>query len=299
MLAQTRPPTATFSPLSGEGGAVLRGRVWRVGPDTICFDGGLSAAASAWFAEQAEPIRHLVIRSPGGSGPAGIDIAESLLAWGSTVTVWEYCHSACASYVLVAGAEKRVPFPGVVGLHQGGLARTRYGALFTPVAYSDPHLRPVAQFAIERFNATGRMDIPDPVWGSLPEQIRAELTTHPTWRLRIERLYNQLGVDPDFRSAHHVVHGRLPAFAAEAIPAYRDGADLMWTPDAQELERWGVSDVAMWRADGPEQILELGLESVPPTLYVRTDIDPSYFALEHRGDPPDDSAEWPRYTPLD
>jgi len=294
-LAQTRPPTATFSALPGEGGPSLGARLWLISDDVACFDGGISAQASAWFDALAEPINHLVIRSVGGSGPAGVDIAESLVSWDSKVTVWDYCYSACASYIFVAGAEKLAPYPGVVGFHQGGLAWTRYGTLFTPAAYSDPQLRPIAQFALERFNETGRMDVPASVWVSLPEQIRAELTTHPNWRLRIVRLYNQLGIDPDIRSAHHAILGRLPDFAVRAIPAYRDGADLMWTPDAQELQRWGVPGVVMWRAEGPEQILDLGLEAVPPTLNVRADIDPSFFAGEDGSGLPDDSADWPVY----
>ncbi len=289
------PADAVFTPLPDEGGDELRGKVWRMDEGGVCFDGGLSAGASAWFDAQSDPVNQLIIRSAGGSGPAGIDIAETLLAWNTEIIVWDFCYSACANYVFVAGSTKTVPEPGVVGFHQGGIAFTRHGALFTPATYADQGMRPIAQFALERFNRTGRADIPDAVWFGLPETVRRQLTSFPFWRLRGQRLYNYTGVRHDLLSAHHVIRGRLPMFAADAVATHWPDGDLVWTPDAEELARWGVENVVMWRPDGPEHILELGLASATLTFNIRAPVDQSYFPFDPNPDPPDDSGDWPRY----
>jgi hypothetical protein len=287
-----------FAPLPGEGGSALRGRVWRIGDDIACFEGGVSAQAAHWFEAQIDPIAQLVIRSPGGSGSAGVDIAETLLEWRTDIIVWDFCYSACASYLFVAGRKKIVPEPGVIGFHQGGLAWSRYGTLFTPEAYADPAIRPLAEHAIRRFNQTGRLDIPDPVWASLPPAVRGTRASFPSWRLRIERLYNQVGVRHELLSAHHIIRGRLPMFAADALGAHREGADLMWAPDAAELARWGVANVVMWSPQDPEQVLQLGLDAPEPTINVRAEIDYSYFPFDTHDAVPDDSATWPSYEAL-
>lgn len=294
--AETFDPqsAARLGPLVRSDGPDLYAHAWLIDADIACYDGALAPGAAAWFDALETPLTTLVIRSEGGSGQDGVIIAERLAEWGAELVVRDACYSACASYPFMGAAHRTVPRAGIVGWHQG-LAWTRYEALQSPEALREPGMGPVTRHAIRRFNQTGRNDVPDAVWRTLPETVRGTLDAQPSWRLRIERLQNHAGIAEGFSSAHTLVRARAPDFVSVAMPALQDGASLFWTPGEDELRRWGFSGLVMWDGD-PQTVLALGLEASPPTVNVRMPIPPG--AVPVRPDPSwqDDSADWPVYT---
>lgn len=276
----------------GESETGQRARIWLIDDQTACYDGPVTEGTSTWFQGRDTPLTTLVIRSGGGNGQAGVVIGEALARWETSIVVRDYCLSACASSIFVGAVQRTVPEPGIVGWHHG-LPWTRYEALQAS-ASMDANLRAISGFAIQRFNRSGRNDVPHSVWLSLPGHIHEQLEAHPDWRLRIERLYNHAGILTEFRSAYVVAWGRTPDHVAQALPALRQGAPMFWTPDEETLRHWGFSDTIMWDAT-PEAVLELGLQSSPRTVNVRTPVRRSDFPIYPDPAWPDDSDEWPVY----
>ncbi len=69
----------------------------------LCFDGTISAEMNVSSASALEPNGLFVVRSPGGEIPNLYHaLADLILDRYATVVVYDYCLSACASFLLIA-----------------------------------------------------------------------------------------------------------------------------------------------------------------------------------------------------
>ena len=86
----------------------------------LVYRGELSAELNQAASELllASPgLRGLKVNSPGGPVDLGMDLGEWMLDAGLDVYIDGYCHSSCANYVFLAGANKILSADAVVGWH--------------------------------------------------------------------------------------------------------------------------------------------------------------------------------------
>jgi hypothetical protein len=83
----------------------------------LCFDGQILSEQDVSFAKDLEYGGLFVVRSPGGDIAAAIRLADLLRDRRATVVVYDYCFSACASYVLLASTKAFVLKDTVVAWH--------------------------------------------------------------------------------------------------------------------------------------------------------------------------------------
>jgi hypothetical protein len=92
---------------------------------TLLYDGKIDAANvrkfMALYEGAAVKPPSFTIRSMGGSGTAGLDFAEFVYAHGLSVRVWDYCHSSCSNFILVAAKQKVLASDAVVAWHSSPL----------------------------------------------------------------------------------------------------------------------------------------------------------------------------------
>jgi ATP-dependent protease ClpP protease subunit len=62
---------------------------------------------------------HFVIRSTGGNLVTAMRISDMLLEKNATVTIYDYCLSACANAIFVASAKTHVAAGAIVAWHRG------------------------------------------------------------------------------------------------------------------------------------------------------------------------------------
>ena len=100
----------------------------------LCFDGRIFPDLDISLADRLQDGGLAVVRSIGGNQLSAICLAEALLERNATVVVYDYCLSACASFLLVASTKAFVMKNGLVAWH-------------SPVA---PYLCPVLQQAKDK-----------------------------------------------------------------------------------------------------------------------------------------------------
>lgn len=83
----------------------------------LCFDGEISRDLDFSPLGKLSPTGTFVVRSRGGDPYLAMELADFLRKWQVTVVVYDYCMSACASYLLVAGDETYVTRDTVVAWH--------------------------------------------------------------------------------------------------------------------------------------------------------------------------------------
>ena len=83
----------------------------------LCFDGVILPGTDVSLASTLEPSGLFVAGSPGGDILAAITLAELLLDRRATVVVYDYCLSACASYLLMASTKAFVLRDTLVAWH--------------------------------------------------------------------------------------------------------------------------------------------------------------------------------------
>jgi hypothetical protein len=83
----------------------------------LCFDGQIFAKQDVSLANDLEEGGLFVVRSPGGDIAVAITLADLLRDRRATVVVYDYCFSACASYVLLASTKTFVLKDTVVAWH--------------------------------------------------------------------------------------------------------------------------------------------------------------------------------------
>jgi hypothetical protein len=83
----------------------------------LCFDGLLTPDVDISLAKKLMPNGLFVIRSPGGDLVVAAALADILRERNATVVVYDYCFSACASYLLLASHEAFVLRNTVVAWH--------------------------------------------------------------------------------------------------------------------------------------------------------------------------------------
>ncbi|WP_298255829.1 hypothetical protein [Bradyrhizobium sp.] len=83
----------------------------------LCFDGLLTPDVDISLAEGLMPNGLFVIRSPGGDISVAAALADILQDRNATVVVYDYCFSACASYLLLASREAFVLRNTLVAWH--------------------------------------------------------------------------------------------------------------------------------------------------------------------------------------
>jgi hypothetical protein len=83
----------------------------------LCFDGALQNERDISLASGLMEKGLFVVRSPGGEARIAVALADFLRERHATVVVYDYCFSACASYLLVASAETFVMKDSLVAWH--------------------------------------------------------------------------------------------------------------------------------------------------------------------------------------
>lgn len=83
----------------------------------LCFDGQILTGLDVSIAERLEDGGLFVVRSLGGSSISAINLAEVLWERHATVVVYDYCFSACASFLLVASTKTFVLRHTLVAWH--------------------------------------------------------------------------------------------------------------------------------------------------------------------------------------
>jgi hypothetical protein len=83
----------------------------------LCFDGQLFPEQNISLAKALEENGLFVVRSRGGDINTAIDLADLLLERRATVVVYDYCLSACASYLLMASTKAFVLRDTLVAWH--------------------------------------------------------------------------------------------------------------------------------------------------------------------------------------
>ena len=83
----------------------------------LCFDGAITRELNVSPAKSLRPNGLFVVRSPGGEVPIAIALADILRELHATVIVYDYCFSACASYLLLASHEAFILRNTIVAWH--------------------------------------------------------------------------------------------------------------------------------------------------------------------------------------
>lgn len=83
----------------------------------LCFDGVISFGPEFSLAGALEPNGLFVVRSPGGDSTTAVALANFLRDQRATVVVYDYCFSACASFLLIASDEAFVMKDTLVAWH--------------------------------------------------------------------------------------------------------------------------------------------------------------------------------------
>jgi len=106
----------------------------------IVLEGEINDRMTHRLISQATPRTKLVrIRSGGGQMSAALDMAEFIHERKLAVEAFDVCMSACAAYVWMAGAERRLAPDTLLGFHGGQAAHLN---LYTEYRSSDPRVRP-------------------------------------------------------------------------------------------------------------------------------------------------------------
>jgi len=83
----------------------------------LCFDGELRSELDVSIADRLEDGGLFVVRSGGGNPLTAVKLAEAVRERHATVVVYDYCLSACASYLLVASTKAFVRKNTLVAWH--------------------------------------------------------------------------------------------------------------------------------------------------------------------------------------
>jgi hypothetical protein len=83
----------------------------------LCFDGPIQTGMDISIAGALEANGLFVVRSPGGASSTAMALADLLHDRNARVVVYDYCFSACASYLLVASDQAFVVKDTLVGWH--------------------------------------------------------------------------------------------------------------------------------------------------------------------------------------
>jgi hypothetical protein len=83
----------------------------------LCFDGAISPERDISLASALEEDGLFVVRSPGGDIATAIMLADLLRDRRATVVVYDYCFSACSSYLLMASTKSFVLKNTLVAWH--------------------------------------------------------------------------------------------------------------------------------------------------------------------------------------
>lgn len=83
----------------------------------LCFDGEISRDLDFSPLGKLSPTGTFVVRSRGGDPYVAMELADFLRKWRVNVVVYDYCMSACASYLLVASGETYVTRDTIVAWH--------------------------------------------------------------------------------------------------------------------------------------------------------------------------------------
>jgi hypothetical protein len=136
------------------------------------------------IAAKANPIRSIVIKSPGGEAVAGIHFGELVRDWKLAVTVDGYCESACANYVAIAARELVVPDDAVLGYH-GGPSK-KWGSDGRYLEDYEKMLRTRLENMLRCMNAKSAIDFDQ----TIADQLRRD----KEMVARLEALYRSVGV---------------------------------------------------------------------------------------------------------
>jgi len=112
--------------------------VWVEGKSNVIhYDGKIDQEGYEKFeaAIRGRNVQKLLIRSGGGDAKIAAKMASKVFSLAIDVEVNQYCFSACANYIFVAGANKVVPSGAILGFHGGitGDSVRRYKASPLPI----------------------------------------------------------------------------------------------------------------------------------------------------------------------
>jgi hypothetical protein len=98
-------------------GVVKRPMALDLDKRVLCLDGAILAGTDVSLASALEPNGLFVVRSPGGEAPATMAPADLIRDRHATVVVYDYCFSACASFLLIASDQAFVMKDTLVAWH--------------------------------------------------------------------------------------------------------------------------------------------------------------------------------------
>lgn len=98
-------------------GQVKRPFAFDLDQRVLCFDGAITRDLDVSPAKSLRPNGLFVVRSTGGEIPVAIALADIVRDQHATVIVYDYCFSACASYLLLASHEAFVLRNAIVAWH--------------------------------------------------------------------------------------------------------------------------------------------------------------------------------------
>ena len=83
----------------------------------LCLDGPVWSGSDFSLAQRLEANGLFVVRSPGGEVPTAVPLANLIRERRATVVVYDYCFSACATFLLIASDETFVMKDTLVAWH--------------------------------------------------------------------------------------------------------------------------------------------------------------------------------------
>ena len=83
----------------------------------LCFDGDIVSGIDGSLAKALEPAGLFVVRSFGGGASTAMALADLIRDRRATVIVYDYCFSACASFLLIASDHAFVLKDSLVAWH--------------------------------------------------------------------------------------------------------------------------------------------------------------------------------------
>jgi hypothetical protein len=175
---------------------------------------------------QVKPVS-FTIRSMGGSGNSGLDLAEFVYAHGLSIRVLDYCHSSCSNFVFIAARQKVLAHDAIVAWHSSPVQQA-----WQIAGRKEPHRCASAQTcAAEVAHAAGealKCQNADPCPDERAQYERELFATLDSQIRRMRALYTATSVDT-----------RMTTYGVE-----RD-CYCEWTFSIEDMRKFNISDLTV------------------------------------------------------
>jgi hypothetical protein len=199
----------------------------------VCFDGEISPQLDFSVASALGTNGLFVVRSRGGFAPPAIALANMMRDRRATVVVYDFCFSACASFLLIASDEAFVMKDTLVAWHlsswpplcpslrvakDDGPKRLEKVACYD-TSPEDRRVYKATQFQIEDFYSAR---VVDPMFEHPPESFRV--------RQVLKRMFDETGTYPDILwtwNPKYYANALKTKIIYEAYPGSQDELDAL------------------------------------------------------------------------